>query len=271
MEIFYAEKEQQQGPVSCEELHQRIQRGELSQETLVFTEGMTDWTPFSRAVSEGKVPGLPETRAPLQTTLRVAGTPDAGAAKEGTVACPTCGTWVAAGELIPFENRKLCPHCRDRVLQQMREGVAITTVGELRYAGFGARLGSFILDYIIMQVYSQILSFVLLGVSTFDQGNSVASGIAVAAYFVLSIGGSYFYYIYLMGSPKHQATLGMKALKLKVVRSDGSPITKWRAFGRMMATVISGLLLGIGYLMVLWDKEKATLHDRIADTRIVFK
>jgi len=43
---FYSEDEQQQGPVAEDLLLQRLESGSLSQETLVWTEGMTDWVPF---------------------------------------------------------------------------------------------------------------------------------------------------------------------------------------------------------------------------------
>ena len=279
MDIYFAADDQQQGPIALEELHRRIQAGELNHETLVFTEGMTEWASFKTAVEKDFVPGLPAStpipKPQPSNPLRIAKQETITTMSPGsqaTVACPTCGIEVPATELIPLQDRKVCPHCRDRVLQQIREGVAVTTTTELRYAGFGPRLASAVIDYIIMQVYSQIVSFATLGASSFDSTSQQnVSGVILVIYFVLSIGGNLTYLIYFMGSARHQATLGMKALKLKVVRSDGSPITKRRALGRYFASMLSGMILMIGYFMLLWDKEKATLHDRIADTRIVFK
>jgi uncharacterized RDD family membrane protein YckC len=278
MEIFYAADAKQQGPISLEEFHAKLRDNELNPQTLVFTEGMTDWLPYSEAVEKNFVPApeplASEPSAGPPTNLRLAKKPSTqppASGSEPTVACPTCGAWVPSNELIPFENRKVCPHCRDRVIQQVREGVGITTTTTLRYAGFGTRFASYILDYIIMQVYSSIVSFATIGVSAFSMQTADVSGAAMAVYYVLAFGGNLFYIIYFMGSPRHQSTIGMKALKIKVVRTDGSMITKKRALGRYLASILSSMILMIGYLMVLWDKEKATLHDRIADTRIVFK
>lgn len=272
MDVFYAEQNEQKGPISPEELHLRIQSGELKKDTLVFTEGMTDWLAFSAAAEQGFLPGLP-TMSTGGLTLPTRPEDAVESAAEGLIACPTCGKRVAPGDLIPFENRQVCPHCKDRVLQQVKEGVGIATPNTLQYAGFGPRLGSYVIDYILMQVYSQVLSFAMgfTGATLESDNPSPGMIIGFVIYMLLIFVGPYFYYVYMMGSPKHQATLGMKALKLKVVRSDGSQITKWRAFGRQMATIVSGMLLGFGYLMMLWDDEKATLHDKMADTRIVFK
>jgi len=43
------------------------------------------------------------------------------------------------------------------------------------------------------------------------------------------------------------------------------------AFLRYLASILSALTLGIGYLMVLWDSEKRTLHDLICGTRVIYR
>ena len=68
---------------------------------------------------------------------------------------------------------------------------------------------------------------------------------------------------------KYGATQGKMVMGLRVVRSDGSPITYMQAFARYWAKVLSGLLLGIGFIMGVFDKEKRGLHDRICGTRVI--
>jgi uncharacterized RDD family membrane protein YckC len=64
-------------------------------------------------------------------------------------------------------------------------------------------------------------------------------------------------------------TLGMRAWRLKVVREDGEDLS-WRdAFRRHMAALLSCLLLGLGFLWALIDKEGLTWHDRISRTRLI--
>jgi uncharacterized RDD family membrane protein YckC len=70
---------------------------------------------------------------------------------------------------------------------------------------------------------------------------------------------------------KFAATPGKMACGLKVIMSDGSQVTYWRALGRHFAKVLSVLILYIGYIMVAFDEEKRGLHDRICDTRVIHK
>jgi uncharacterized RDD family membrane protein YckC len=68
---------------------------------------------------------------------------------------------------------------------------------------------------------------------------------------------------------KYAATPGKMALGLNVIRSDGTPIHMGRSFGRHFSKMVSGLILGIGYIMIAFDGEKRGLHDMIVDTRVV--
>ena len=41
--------------------------------------------------------------------------------------------------------------------------------------------------------------------------------------------------------------------------------------GRMLATIVSTLTLGVGYLMVAFREDKRSLHDLIVGTRVIYK
>lgn len=64
-------------------------------------------------------------------------------------------------------------------------------------------------------------------------------------------------------------TLGMRAWRLKVVNQDGEQLTWTQALGRMLAAMLSWLLLGLGWLWILFDRDQLALHDRLSRTRIV--
>ena len=64
-------------------------------------------------------------------------------------------------------------------------------------------------------------------------------------------------------------TLGMRAWRLKVVARDGSRIRWGQALARMFAAMLSWLLLGAGWLWMLFDRDGLTLHDRLSRTRLV--
>jgi len=67
------------------------------------------------------------------------------------------------------------------------------------------------------------------------------------------------------------ATPGKMVIGLQVIRSDGSGITFGRGAGRQAAHMVSGMLLGIGYMIAGFDDQKRALHDHICDTRVIYK
>jgi uncharacterized RDD family membrane protein YckC len=67
------------------------------------------------------------------------------------------------------------------------------------------------------------------------------------------------------------ATLGKMALGLKVIRSDGEPLGWGIAVGRYFMYIVSGMILLIGYIIAGFDDEKRALHDRVCDTRVIYK
>ncbi len=66
------------------------------------------------------------------------------------------------------------------------------------------------------------------------------------------------------------ATPGKMVLGLKIIRSDGSPVSAGRALGRYLGYILSGLILYIGFIIAGFDSEKRALHDHLADTRVIY-
>jgi uncharacterized RDD family membrane protein YckC len=58
-------------------------------------------------------------------------------------------------------------------------------------------------------------------------------------------------------------------LKLQVVRSDGAPLTFPVALVRALASVLSLIVFFIGFLWIIWDRDKQAWHDKIAGTEVV--
>jgi len=54
-----------------------------------------------------------------------------------------------------------------------------------------------------------------------------------------------------------------------VTDMDGGRISFGRATGRHFAAILSGAILGIGYLMIIWTDRKQALHDIIASTLVL--
>lgn len=85
---------------------------------------------------------------------------------------------------------------------------------------------------------------------------------------VLSILLPWLYSAY-MESGTNQATIGKKAMGLKVTTVDGHRLSFGQATARHFGKFISAIILLIGYFMMLWDEKKQTLHDKMAGALVV--
>lgn len=82
----------------------------------------------------------------------------------------------------------------------------------------------------------------------------------------LALGICYFVFFWT----QYGATPGKMVLKLKVITPEGGFISAGQAVGRYFSQILSGLILCIGFMMAGWDSEKRALHDRIANTRVIY-
>lgn len=140
------------------------------------------------------------------------------------------------------------------------------------YGGFWARLSAYIIDGVIVfgaqLVLRLILSFTF---GVFGENNPLDAAFlfqyswrdgllycAGAVYFVLCT--------YYAG-----ATLGKKAMNLKVVSADGEKLTFLDVLYReTIGRFLSSFVLCIGYILVGVTNEKTGLHDILCDTRVVY-
>lgn len=122
----------------------------------------------------------------------------------------------------------------------------------VQYGGFWERFGAAFLDGLILMLPNFIMQFMFGR----DQG------------FLSSIIINWLYFA-LQESGPSQATLGKKALGLKVLSVNGRPISFGQATGRFFGRYVSAAILFIGYLMMLWDDKKQTLHDKLAGTIVI--
>jgi uncharacterized RDD family membrane protein YckC len=64
-------------------------------------------------------------------------------------------------------------------------------------------------------------------------------------------------------------TLGMQAWKIKVQNQDGSAISIKQSLIRFAIAPFSFACLGLGYFVMLIDKDQRTFHDKISNSVIV--
>jgi len=138
------------------------------------------------------------------------------------------------------------------------------------YASIGKRFIALIIDWAALSIIIGLLS-AIFGIGSADQVQAMMSSgdYTTMAGFFASSGIIRLLYFTLMESSKHQATLGKMALGMKVVRADGGRISMGKAILRYFGKWLSGLILGIGYIMAAFTDKKRALHDMIASTLVV--
>jgi uncharacterized RDD family membrane protein YckC len=154
---------------------------------------------------------------------------------------------------------------------------------QVAYAGFWLRFVAIIIDAVVLWfLFVPILAITGLGagmagaLSSAGQSGDPAELISamfsggLVALLCLSFVGRWLYFA-LMESSTWQATLGKKALGLYVTDMTGQRIAFGQATGRYFGKIISGLVLGIGFIMAGFTARKQALHDLMAGCLVLRK
>ncbi|MBF0570816.1 MAG: RDD family protein [Candidatus Omnitrophica bacterium] len=188
---------------------------------------------------------------------------------EQKLKCSQCGLDFPASEMITYENRYVCGGCKTSFVQRLREGVSLSAT--THFGGFWIRLGAEFIDIILILIIDWGIKLIInlfLPVMVQAHGKP-AFGPGYWIYMLVNLSLSFFYFTWFIA--KYGATLGKMACGIKVVGADGSNIGYGRAVGRYFSKFLSGIILCIGYFMIGSDSEKRALHDRICNTRVVYK
>jgi len=177
--------------------------------------------------------------------------------------CSECGQPWPPEELAHFGDRLICANCKIAYAQKLREGVA--SAGTFAYAGFWIRLVAVLLDGVILFVVGVVVQLLFAPMLRSGRMDLMLMALGIEYLIGMVIGATYEgVFVSRFG-----ATPGKMALDLKVIRPDGGPISLGRAVGRYFAKIVSGIILGIGYIMAGFDSQKRALHDMICDTRVI--
>lgn len=253
-EWYFADGQERQGPLSAEDMRQRFQRGDITLATLVWREGFAQWAPLSEAVDELQLQNLASAASNLGNGIDLRG--DYTAIDNGTAPLPGTG----GGAYSPYTAPAAATGYA---------GSAVVDGQDVVYAGFWKRYAAYFIDYILLTVVTLPLSMIInvMGASSGNEGVQVALTLVVMLLsLVISIG----YYAGFHAS-RGGATLGKMAVGIKVVRGNGERISFLRAFCRYLATIVSSLILMIGFIMAAFTERKQALHDMMCDTLVVDK
>ncbi len=135
---------------------------------------------------------------------------------------------------------------------QYQQGVSAQA--EMQYVGVGPRFLALLIDAIIIGVVGGILGVIFRNSPGLSGG---VTGLLALAYFIVL-------------EATQGATLGKMALGLRVVKTDGSPITWTDSLIRNLLRIIDGLFIYLVGAIFIWTSPlKQRLGDRAAHTVVV--
>jgi uncharacterized RDD family membrane protein YckC len=136
---------------------------------------------------------------------------------------------------------------------------APATAADTPKAGFWIRFAAAVVDGIILTIAELAVAAVLAkgaGLTRDHPAIVVANVLIAAGYAIVMIGS-------------RGQTIGMAAVGVMVVKTDGNPPDYAVAVIRYLGTFVSALPCCLGYLWIAFDPNKQAWHDKIANTYVV--
>lgn len=233
------------GPFTRDQVTEKLRKGEVTMSSLAFIEGLSQWTPLRDVLA--RVDAVAPQSRPMASSV-----PAAPAPRTPSPAYSYAATMQPPSHLV--------------------------------YAGFWLRFVAVFIDGLILMV----IGFMLGGAIGFAFGVSGALGTGGRPMRITDPDGALnlgfvimevivigvmtvirWLYFALQESSSAQGTLGKRALGLRVTDLEGCRISFLRATGRFFGKYISGMILGIGFIMAGLTERKQALHDMIAGTLVV--
>jgi len=129
-------------------------------------------------------------------------------------------------------------------------------------ANLPRRLAALFYDSLLLLAVWFIATAILLPLT---DGAAIRAGNPLFSTYLLFVSFFFYGWFWIHGGQ----TLGMRAWHLQLRNLRPGPITWLQALLRFMVAVPAGLLLGLGYLWMLVDRQKLTWHDRYSETCVV--
>lgn len=190
------------------------------------------------------------------------------------LACSQCGRMFAQSDLVQIAGNWVCGECKSAYLSRVMAG-GPGAASSLRYAGVGIRFGGRFIDGLVFLVPFLVVAALVLPklLRTAGSKPTMFNGTFFVAVLVFSL----FYEVLMLRY--WGATLGKMACGLKVVRADGSGLGWGVSFGRyFMYNVVINAIPFVNWILLITtaimagtDEQKRGLHDRVCDTRVIYK
>jgi uncharacterized RDD family membrane protein YckC len=168
------------------------------------------------------------------------------------VFCAACGTAVAYTPTATAEPTA------------GQEGVAATAP----VASYGQRVGAWIIDCVIVYGFVLVVAVIVVAIYFPDASDTQSGQTGLG----LVIGSLVPLYSAILHRVWHGQTVGKRCLWIAVRRIDGTEIGLGRSFARSYARAVGWLFFPVWVLdslWPLWQRERRTLHDLIAETLVI--
>lgn len=140
------------------------------------------------------------------------------------------------------------------------------------YAGFFVRFAAFLLDMLIVKLMLILIKVPVWFIQLMSGDNFFFDPLLFSynafdvLYYLLTVG------YFVVGTYFCGTTLGKYLMRIKVISNDGQRLSFMSVLIReTVGRYLAALILYIGYMMTGWDERKQGLHDRIADTYVVYR
>jgi uncharacterized RDD family membrane protein YckC len=136
----------------------------------------------------------------------------------------------------------------------------------MNYATFWKRGAAYLVDSFIAGIAGFVLQYTVafLGYAIFPGATTLQKLLQLLLSTAIFLG----YYVWPESS-SWQGTLGKRIFNLRVADLNGQRLSFLRSLGRNAGKVLSGFILGIGFLFCLWTEKTQCLHDLMAHCVVV--
>ena len=229
------------GPATAADVREALRLGRASEASLAWREGQEAWQPIHSLARElGLVPTAPP---PIASATTPPPPPSAHGPRDAD------------------------PYRAPQALEMQR-----VDRDDVVYAGFLRRLAAWFLDSLIIGIPLALVGAAFRGEPPALGGDPLAMMRMMVQssmpQWLLGVVVTGLYYS-LQESSAAQATLGKRALRIKVTDLRGERLSFAQALGRWFAAALSHLTLYIGFFMAGFTERKQALHDMVAGTLVV--
>lgn len=185
--------------------------------------------------------------------------------------CARCGGPFCDDCLVPVDGLPYCVGCKLEILADLLAGV---TLGRAELASVGSRFVALFLDGLLIGLPAVAVAFAIAIPTDLFNLEKVAQegtiGIVFQLLYTFLYVGGWILYEGLMLARGGQ-TLGKRALRIRVVSADGSPLSRRQAFGRAAGRQLLGLIpcFSLVDYATAFGRERTCIHDMLAKTSVV--